>query len=124
MATYRGIAFPFRKGPTSFPEGCEDQQAIKQSLVQIVMTVKGERYMRPAMGVNALDYLFEVPDEDTIARLRQELVRAIGLYEKRVVVQSIRTVVQGVEETELVVTIDYYLVATGQPDTAEVVIGV
>jgi phage baseplate assembly protein W len=124
MTTYRGIAFPFRKGPVNFPEVCEDRAAIKQSLVQIVMTVKGERYMRPTMGVNALDFLFESAGDEMVAELRQELMQAIGLFEKRVSVQNIQAVVQGDDSNELVVTINYYIVATGQPDTVEVEVGV
>lgn len=116
---FRGINFPFTKGKTALPEPVYDSDLVKQSLQQIVLTGRNQRVMRPDFGCDAYSFVFE-PNTDMLAELiRTEVNAAIGRFEPRVVVQDIG-VVRDTEKGEVIVTIQYVLVATRAPDTVQV----
>lgn len=106
---FRGIRFPFRRGTTSFPEGATDDDLIKQSLIQIVLTQKGERVMRPDFGSKALTFVFE-NNNDTLAEIvRTDLAMAIAKYEPRVLLRAIGVTQK---DTQIIIDIQYVVVAT------------
>jgi len=121
MATsfYRGIAFPFAKGDTSLPRAVTDADLVKQSLLQIVMTARGERVMRPEFGCNAHRFVFENNDDLLGELIRTEVAAVVGRFEPRVVLQDV--LVERNEETGMVaVTLIYVLVATREQDSVEI----
>jgi phage baseplate assembly protein W len=116
---FRGLNFPFTKGKTALPEPVYDAQLVKQSLHQIVLTGRNQRVMRPDFGCDANSFVFE-PNDDMLGELiRTEVNAAIGRFESRVVVQDIG-VARDPEKGEVVVTIQYVLVATQARDTVQV----
>lgn len=118
MATILGIAFPFQKGEQSDPLPSSDNQLIKESLVQLVMTAKGERVMRPDLGSNAYSYVFGSQGGELDSLIRTEMAQTIATYEKRVRVMSID--IERPEENHVLVTINYIVVATKQPDSVTI----
>lgn len=119
VAFFRGINFPFTKGKTALPEPAFDAALVKQSLQQIVLTGRNQRVMRPDFGCDAYSFIFE-PNDDLLGELiRTEVNAAIGRFEPRVIVQDIG-VVRNTDKGEVIVTIQYVLVATRTPDTVEV----
>lgn len=119
VSFFRGFNFPFTKGKTALPEPVYDADLVKQSLQQIVLTGRNERVMRPDFGCDAYSFIFE-PNDDMLGELiRTEVNAAIGRFEPRVVVQDIG-VAREPEKGEVIVTIQYVLVATQAKDTVQV----
>lgn len=118
---YRGIAYPFSKGTTSFPAPATDTDLIKQSLFQIVQTGRGERIMRSGFGCNANAYIFENNDALLADLMRREVMMAIGRYEPRVLVKKI-DVDRDRDKGEITLTISYIILSTGQDQTAQLTI--
>ena len=117
MATYRGIAFPFGKNSTTFPAEVTDEDLVKQSLIQIVTTARGERVMRPDFGSAAYSFVFENNNVLLAELMRDELTAAIAKFEPRVIVRGI--VVER-DESEVIVTINYIVSLTGQQDSVAI----
>lgn len=123
MATafFRGINFPFTKSSTALPAPASDSDLIRQSLIQIIMTGKNERVMRPDFGSGVLRFVFENNDDLLEELIRAEVTSAVGRFEPRVALQDI--LVERDEEKALVtITLVYVLVTTRQQDTVEIVV--
>jgi uncharacterized protein len=116
---YRGINFPFTKGKTALPQPVTDDDLVKQSLQQIVLTGRNQRVMRPDFGCDAYSFVFEPNNEMLAELIRTEVSAAIGRFEPRVVVLDIG-VVRDTEKGEVVVTIQYVVVTTRTKDTVQV----
>jgi hypothetical protein len=119
ISFFRGINFPFKKGKTALPEPVVDAELVKQSLQQIVLTGRNQRVMRPDFGCDAYSFVFESNDDLLGELIRTEVGAAIARFEPRVVVQDIG-VARDTEKGEVVVTIQYVLVATRALDTVQV----
>lgn len=110
---FRGIAFPFKKSSFSLPAASIDNDLIKQSLLQVLTTAKGERVMRPDFGSNVYAYVFENNDLILQETLRADVMSAIAKYETRVIVQGVDVERQ---DESVVITVGYVIVATKQTD--------
>lgn len=108
---FNGISFPFRRGGTSFPAEATDDQLIKESLVQLILTQNGERIMRPDMGSNALSFIFE-PNNLVLAQtLRAEIQAVVAKFEPRVVLTDVG-VERDLDAAQVIVTIEYVVIAS------------
>lgn len=98
----------------------EDDQIIKNDLLQLLLTVPGERVHRPDFGTDLRTTVFEPIDNNTIQNLEYSIKRAIRNYERRVTLTSldlakeedqnqirIKLVVQLIAEPTKYITIDY-----------------
>lgn len=119
MATFRGIAFPFGKSATSFPASTEDEDLVRQSVVQIVTTSKGERVMRPDFGSNAMSFVFENNNDLLAELIREEVTTAITKFEPRVIVRDVQT---SRDSNEVTITVIYVVVLTGKQDSVAVTV--
>jgi phage baseplate assembly protein W len=116
-ASFIGIAFPFQASSTSLPAVATDDDLIKQSLTQIVLTGKGERVMRPAFGTNAYAYVFENNNLVFQEMVRADLMAAITKFETRVIVQSVEVTRNDVEA---IIVINYVVLLTRQQQTLKI----
>lgn len=127
MATYFGIAFPFSKSATSFPAQAVDDALIQQSLIQIIMTGRGERVMRPGFGSNAYTFVFENNNLILQETIKAEVSSAIAQNEPRVIVQNVlveKTASSSNDPTdqdEVIITVQYVVIATRSVQTVTVV---
>lgn len=119
MASFRGIAFPFGKSKVSFPEKVEDDELVKQSIVQIVTTVKGERVMRPEFGSSAFAFIFENNNEILAELIKDEISRCITRFEPRAILRNVAVQRQN---SEVIVTIVYVVALTGTQDKVSVTV--
>ena len=91
MATtlsYKDINITFKKHPvTNDVVVSKDASAIKQAIVNLLLTNKGERLMNPEYGSDIRRYLFEPLDYGTSALVKQNIVTTIGRFEPRISVQ-------------------------------------
>ena len=62
----------------------KDDAAVKQSVVNLLLTVNGERPFDDQIGTNLSALLFEPLDYATAAGIRQEIKQVIKLYEPRI----------------------------------------
>lgn len=82
---YSDLDFRFRLNPNTkdfvLKKGVE---AVKQSVVNILLTAPGERPFNPYFGGNLYQYLFENFDDVTTAAIKNTVVNALRNFEPRV----------------------------------------
>lgn len=116
-AYLRGVEFPFKKSSTALPAPVTDNDLIKQSLLQILLTGRTERVMRPEFGCNIQQFVFENNNELMEQLLRTEIASAIGKFEPRALLQDIQIVRS---ENEVVLTVVYIVVQTRTVEALQV----
>ena len=90
----KGLKFPFRferrSGGTQISTATSlDHTHIHESILQILGTRPGERFMRPDFGSRVRDLVFEQNDTVLRALLRHYVIDAITRWEKRVYVTDV-----------------------------------
>lgn len=116
-AYLRGVAFPFKKSTQALPAPVTDDELVKQSILQILMTGRGERVMRPQFGCNLQAFVFENNNELLQQLLRTEIAAAIGKFEPRALLQDVQFVRK---DNSVEVTVFYAVTATNTLDTLQV----
>ena len=118
MATtlsYKDINITFKKHPvTDDIVVSKDASAIKQAIVNLLLTNKGERLMNPEYGSGIRRYLFEPLDYGTSALIKQNIVTTIGRFEPRISVQEIVSR-PDFENNGFEITMTYSIVGTSNP---------
>jgi hypothetical protein len=89
MATYYGFNPPFLGGPEGVLSRQEDDRLIKNDILQLLLTVPGERVMRPDFGVNLRNHVFEQGTEADVQILRSEIINQIEAQEPRVLINFV-----------------------------------
>lgn len=88
-AIFYGFNPPFIGGSQNYMSRQEDDRLIKNDILQLLFTIPGERVMRPDFGVNLRNYVFENAYDESFESLRTEIVSKIGIYEPRVIINSV-----------------------------------
>jgi phage baseplate assembly protein W len=70
----------------------KDVEAVKQSVINILLTQRGERPFNPELGGNLYAYLFENFDDITKAAVETTIVNTLRNHEPRVRVLSVDVV--------------------------------
>jgi len=83
-----------------------NEQAVIESIYNILLTQPGERVMNPLFGCNLNQYLFEMIDDITALDIVEEIYQAISDFEPRV--SKLRVVVTP-DEIQNTYIIDIYL---------------
>ncbi len=89
-AEFYGFNPPFLGGPQNVLSRQEDEQLIKNDILQLLLTIPGERVMRPDFGVNLRNAVFEQNDESTIGSLEIETRQKIEKYDQRIIVDDVQ----------------------------------
>ena len=93
MATslsFKDLNITFKKHPvTDDVVVSRDASAIKQAIVSLLLTNKGERLMNPKYGSDIRSYLFEPLDYGTAARVRQDISYCVTNFEPRISIQDL-----------------------------------
>ena len=94
MATtlsFKDINITFKKHPvTDDLVVSKDASAIKQAVVNLLLTNKGERLMNPEYGSNIRSYLFEPLDYGTAAQITGNIRYTIDRWEPRISVIDLK----------------------------------
>lgn len=93
-AVYFGFNPPFLAGGQIMPTQT-DERLIKNDLLQLLLTVPGERPFRPTFGSPLKQALFEPIDSLSINNLRNGILRAIKINEPRVTVTGLEITTDG-----------------------------
>lgn len=123
VVNFRGIRFPFSVGSQGFPAAATNDDLIKQSLVQIVLTHPGERYMRPAFGCGAMSFVFEPIGGQLTAYVKETVMSSIAQYEPRVRVTRVDVAADAQNDAQVTVTIWYTVLSTGQGQSLALSLG-
>lgn len=112
----RGWAFPFRVEPASGRIAtAADETDIRQSILIILKTAKGERVMRPDFGCGIHNLVFEAIDTATLAQVQRDVENALRDYEARIVVTGVKARAGNLLNGQLIIEIDYRVRQTNQP---------
>jgi len=108
----RGWSFPpvFTRGDHGV-QMVDEEEDIKQSLIILLSTIKGERVMQPDYGANMEDLLFEPLTVSYAQRMSGQIERAILFFEPRIKTDDI-TYNQDNKNGLVEIRIDYTIIAT------------
>ena len=94
MATslsFKDLNITFKKHPvTNDVVVSRDESAIKQSIVNLLLTNKGERLMNPKYGSDIRSYLFEPLDYGTAAQIKANIRSTIDRFEPRISISDLK----------------------------------
>ena len=94
MATslsFKDLNITFKKHPvTNDVVVSRDASAIKQAIVNVLLTNKGERLMNPKYGSDIRRYLFEPLDYGTANQITGNIKSTIDTFEPRISVLNLR----------------------------------
>ncbi|HLL31171.1 MAG TPA: GPW/gp25 family protein [Allosphingosinicella sp.] len=112
----RGWAFPFRVEPANGRVAtAADEEDIRQSILIILKTAKGERVMRPDFGCGIHNLVFAAIDTATLAQVKRDVADALRDYEARIVVTGVQARAGNLLNGQLIIEIDYRVRQTNQP---------
>jgi phage baseplate assembly protein W len=112
----RGWAFPVRVEPASGRIAtAADEEDIRQSILIILKTAKGERAMRPDFGCGIHNLVFASIDTATLAQVKRDVSDALRDYEARIVVTGVQARAGNLLNGQLIIEIDYLVRQTNQP---------
>ncbi|MDJ0594337.1 MAG: GPW/gp25 family protein [Pleurocapsa sp. MO_226.B13] len=108
-----GIEFPLSLDTEGDFRLAEYEESVRQSILIILSTAKGERVMRPEFGCSIYDLVFEPNSPATAEKVSQAVQEALLIFEPRIDVLDVRVQSPSNQEREkMLVTIDYQVRAT------------
>jgi len=101
------IAFPLQLNDRNQLAMVDGDTSIRQSIFLIVMTVPGERVMRPAFGCRIHELIFDPLTEQTAITAERYVTEAIRRWEPRIDIVSLDVSLGYHDRGELVISIQY-----------------
>jgi hypothetical protein len=98
-----------------------DQEAINQSLFNIMNTRKGSRVMDPDFGCNFQNYLFDVFDVETANKIIEDIYNNFTRYEPRILILAIDKDLD-IDNLKYTLDIKYNIVSKNEPGKFQVVL--
>lgn len=115
---YSDVDFSFRLIPVSNALALKkDEEAVKQSVVNILSTNRGERPFLPYFGANIRAYLFENFDNVTANLVEDEIRTALANYEPRVRVTNVEVNARP-DNNSLRITLEFDIVSPREVSTS------
>jgi len=91
-----------------------DEDAVKESIKNLILTDKGERLMQPLIGGNIRAMLFENNTPATLKMIQEQVRETIEEYEPRAAVIDVQVTSQ-IDDNVVRVTIYFYVNNQEQP---------
>lgn len=89
--TFKDLSVTFKPHPiTGDLISVKDDNAIKQSIVNLLLTNKGERFFEPEIGASISELLFEPLDYGVAALIQTKIRDTLTQYEPRINILDIR----------------------------------
>jgi phage baseplate assembly protein W len=108
----RTIAFPFSVDHTGAIALLSGPEAIARAITVILSTAPGERVMRPEFGCAIWNLLFDPVNENTIGLMAESVRLALGQWEPRIEVESVRAEPDPADSALVLIEVDYRIRAT------------
>jgi len=115
--TFLGVGWSFPVGLQTEGENQGEiqlaayEESVRQSILIILGTAKGERVMRPDFGCGIYNLVFEVNSASTASRIAQSVRESLLQFETRIDVRGIQVQPSNGGEV-LLISIDYEVRAT------------
>jgi len=115
---YTDLDIRFRESPmTSDIVLQTDVTAVKQSVMNILMTNKGEKVFDDLYGGNLRSYLFELWDSITSAAIKARILSTLTNYEPRIQVTNIDVDDTRIDANALTISIDMIILSPVEVET-------
>lgn len=85
----------------------ENEEKIKESILIILGTAKGERVMRPEFGCGIHDFVFSVINTSTLTQIQSSIKEALLLWEPRIELISVEFFKEHLNDGILDISINY-----------------
>ncbi|MBF2050526.1 GPW/gp25 family protein [Leptolyngbya sp. NK1-12] len=109
----RGLGFPIQSIEDGSLQMADYEESVRQSILMILGTAKGERVMRPDFGCDIYNMVFEMQTATTAGRISQAVQDALLKLEPRIDVIDVQTIPESDGDGErLVVNLRYQVRAT------------
>ncbi|MBT4994851.1 MAG: hypothetical protein HOM88_00090 [Hellea sp.] len=92
----------------------KDDEAVKESIRNLILTDRGERLMQPNLGGNIRAMLFENLTPATVRLMEEQVRSTVELYEPRAELIDV-TVSANLDSNEVAITIEFYVTNDEQP---------
>jgi uncharacterized protein len=86
----RGLGFPIQTSEPGILQTADYEDSVRQSILIILGTAKGERVMRPDFGCGIYDLVFEMQTATTAGRISQAVQDALLRLEPRIDVLEVQ----------------------------------
>ncbi len=100
-----GWKFPVRLSSTGEFELSQYEKDIEESILIILKTAKGERFLHPEFGCGIYDYVFSPVNSTTLSLIQKEVEDSLRLYEPRIDVERVKATYK--EEGTVLIEIEY-----------------
>jgi phage baseplate assembly protein W len=97
----------------------KNEDAVKESLKNLILTNRGERLMQPNLGGNIKAMLFENITPATLKLIEEQVRETINLYEPRVDLIDV-VVTSNLDDNVVSVQIEFYISSNQQPLTLSI----
>ena len=112
-----GVDLPF-SGPTAFTPNYQTKDAIKNNLINYLLTNPGERIENPQFGAGLRIYIFSQISSGNLEYIQEDLQEKIKNNFPEINLDSVE-VLQNVNSNTIQVNINYSIPNTGINDTLE-----
>ncbi len=92
---------------------------IRQSILLLLKTVRGEREVQPLYGSRLNQFAFEPISYELIREITEEVIRTISYWEKRVEAVDVQILEQDKENSQLLFQISYQIKETKEREVLE-----
>ena len=113
-----GVAIPFNAPATFFPT-YTTQDAIRNNLINFLLTNTTERYLNNDFGGNLRQFIFEQISSDTISFLKENIQSLILTYFPNVRVDKL-DVLESPDTNEINIQLYYTIINTGITDQVQI----
>jgi Bacteriophage baseplate protein W len=107
-----GIAFPLHVNEDGLVAMNALEDHVRQSILLILQTAKGERVMRPNFGARLSDLAFEPLSQATITLAEHYVKEALTRFEPRIEVLSVEITVRAPKQDHLFIHLRYRVRST------------
>lgn len=99
----------------------KNEDAVKESIKNLILTDRGERLMRPNLGGGIKEMLFENITPATIRLIQERVKTTIDLHEPRAELIDVM-VNSSIDDGVVTITIKFYVVNIEQPVSLDVIL--
>ena len=98
-----------------------NENAIKRSIINLLLTDYDERIYQPNLGANLKYLLFEPADGETLSLMRQQIDTCLSKFEPRMNVQSLQLETSA-DEQQINITLVFNTVTITKPITINLIL--
>lgn len=99
----------------------KDEDAVKESLRNLLLTDPGERLMQPYLGGGIRGLLFELVTPASLTLIKEKVIETIKLHEPRANLVDV-TVSSDIDDNTVRVKVLFYVINIEQPITLDVIL--